>query len=230
MVHPKIERILSGIQAGMLGGIVMVAVLSVLPYFELRSWFTYLNVLGAVFYGPRALSAGPGWITIAGAALQLCIAGAGGALFAVIAMNVSGKFRVAFLGLFWSIVIFFVSEQVYRAKAPIVSAYLPPVAALFAHLWYGAFLTGVRRKHGNALEWAPAAAIATSQSGADQTALPEASATVGEVRVATDDKASTEAPVERPQAAVFEPLSGPSDRPPVNEPASTTETRMFPVE
>lgn len=159
MIHPKIEQLLLGIQAGMLGGLAMIAVLSILAVFDLRSWWATLNVIGAVFYGPRALSAGEGWTTAAGAAWQLLIAGIGGALFALVFGNVSGGAKLAFLGMFWAIVIFFISEQVYGAFAPVVKVHLPRGSAMTAHLVYGLFLTGVRRKHGAATVMSPAPQI-----------------------------------------------------------------------
>jgi hypothetical protein len=183
MIHPKIERILLGIQAGMLGGLAMTAVLAILALFDLRPWWATLNIIAAVFYGPRALTAGVGWTTAAGAALQLSIAGVGGALFALVFGNVSRSAKAAFLGIFWAIVIFFVSGQVYGAIAPVVQVHLPRGAAMTAHLVYGLFLTGVLRKHGGGKVTviaagskeqlkAPEPVIAADETGANRAELP----------------------------------------------------------
>jgi hypothetical protein len=145
MIHPKIERGLAGLQVGMFGGVVMVAVLMVVSLLDRRAWWGYPNLLALAFYGARSISGGPGWPTVAGIALQLSIAGCGGLLFGGIFGSLSGSRRIAFFGLLWGVLVFYGSEQLYRGSSPIIAAYMPRSASIVAHMIYGVCLAGIGR-------------------------------------------------------------------------------------
>jgi hypothetical protein len=145
MIHPKFERGLAGLQAGMFGGAALVAVLMLVSALDRRSWWSYPNLLAACFYGARSIGGGPGWPTVAGIALQLVIAGCGGVLFGGIFGSLSSSRRIAFLGLIWGVLVFYGSEQLYRAASPIVAAYMPRSASIVAHMVYGVCLAGIGR-------------------------------------------------------------------------------------
>lgn len=144
MFHSKTERSLAGLQAGMLGGLSLLAVLAVVSTLDRRSWWSYSNLLAACFYGPRTIGAGPGWPTVAGAALQMVIAGTAGALFGAAFGNHSGR-RLALFALMWGFFVFFVSEQYYRFASPAVVEYMPRSAAVIGHMIYGLCLTSISR-------------------------------------------------------------------------------------
>lgn len=129
----------------MFGGVAMVAVLMLVSMLERRSWWGYPNLLALGFYGARSISGGPGWPTVAGIALELVIAGSGGMLFGVLFGSLGGSRRIAFLGLLWGVLVFYGSEQLYRATSPIVAAYLPRSASIVAHMIYGVCLAGIGR-------------------------------------------------------------------------------------
>lgn len=112
-----------------------------------RPWWTYPNLLAVAWYGPRALWTGPGWATLSGSAFQLSIAGTAGAMFGLLFGNLAGAPRVALLGAFWGIVLFFVSERAFDAAAPLVTAHVPRGASMLSHVVYGMFLAGARRRH-----------------------------------------------------------------------------------
>jgi hypothetical protein len=145
MIHPKIERGFAGLQVGMFGGIAMLATLALVSMLDRRAWWSYPNVLGAYFYGARSIGGGPGWPTVAGIALQLLIAGCGGALFGAILGGLGGSRRVALMGLVWGVLVFYGCEQLYRSNSPIVDAYMPRSASLVAHMIYGVCLAGIGR-------------------------------------------------------------------------------------
>jgi hypothetical protein len=145
MIHSKIERSLAGLQAGMLGGLAMLAVLALAPALDRRAWWSYPNLLAACFYGPRAIGGGLGWPTVAGGALQMLIAGTAGALFGALFGRHSGSRRIALLGLLWGFFVFFGSEQVYKFSSPVVVAYMPRSASVVAHMIYGICLASISR-------------------------------------------------------------------------------------
>jgi hypothetical protein len=145
MIHSKTERSLAGLQAGMLGGIVMIALLALVSMLDRRSWWSYPNLLSACFYGPKTIVAGLGWPTVAGAALQLVIAAAAGALFGAAFGNYTGTRRLALFALLWGLFVFFACEQCYRYWSPTVIAYMPRSAVVVAHLVYGLCLAAISR-------------------------------------------------------------------------------------
>lgn len=140
MIQSKLERGLAGLQAGMLGGIVLLVVMASVSVLDRRHWWSYPNVLAAAFYGHRSIGAGFGWHTVSGMALQLLIAGAAGVVFGLLLGGFAlGRRGLAF-GLMWGVVLYFVSGQFFRVFKPVVFVYLPGTEALVAHLVYGVCL------------------------------------------------------------------------------------------
>src|SRR5689334_18997380 len=84
MIHPRIERTLAGLQAGMFGGIAMLGLMMLVSLLDRRAWWSYPTLLGASFYGPRVIASGPGWPAVSGSALHLLIAGIAGAVFGAV--------------------------------------------------------------------------------------------------------------------------------------------------
>jgi hypothetical protein len=145
MGYPKVERIFVGIHAGMLGGIAMTAILIIVSLVSDDPWWSYLNLLSVIFYGGGAISAGPGWATASGAALQLAIAALGGALFVLVTGNV-GIPRLGLYGVAWGVVLFYLSDWVYNAVSPLIDIYLPRATVLVSYVVYGAALAAVARR------------------------------------------------------------------------------------
>lgn len=143
MVSSRVERALNGIQAGMIGGFAMAAAMVILTVFDGRAWWSYLNLLSVHFYGPRALAAGPGWPAISGLALQLTVAGAAGAVFALLFSGLASGARLALYGLFWGLALFFVSERIHDRVTPLVAVHIQRGSLMVAHLVYGLLLAGI---------------------------------------------------------------------------------------
>ena len=148
MTHSRLERGLAGLQAGMFGGIALVAVMIVVSVLDRREWWSYPNILAGYFYGVSSLGAGLGWHTVSGVALQLLVAGFAGVLFGSLFGGFGASRRMAMLGLAWGVLTFFASGQLYRVFSPIVFAYMPRGAALVAHMIYGVCLSGITRLGG----------------------------------------------------------------------------------
>ncbi len=129
----------------MLGGGALLTVMAVVSVLERRHWWSYPNLLGAHFYGPRVIASGFGWPTVSGIAFQLLIASCAGALFGALFGVANGGGRLIVLGAFWGLLLFYGSEQFYKITSPFVAAYLPHNAVLVAHLAYGSCLAGIGR-------------------------------------------------------------------------------------
>jgi hypothetical protein len=143
MVPSRVERALNGIQAGMVGGFAMTAVMVILSVFDGRVWWSYLNLLSVHFYGPRALAAGPGWPSLSGMALQLTLAGVAGAIFALLFSGLTSGVRLALFGLFWGLALFFVSERIHDRVTPLVAVHLQRGSVMLAHMVYGLLLASI---------------------------------------------------------------------------------------
>src|SRR5258708_25273799 len=74
-------RALGGVQAGVIGGVAMLAFLAAASMLHHHVWWETSNLIGSTFYGTRAFYSGPGRITIAGGALHLLMSGLLGILF-----------------------------------------------------------------------------------------------------------------------------------------------------
>jgi len=61
-----VPRLLSGIEAGVIGGMAMLTLLVFTSLWRGEPWWMPSNLLGSTFYGARALSGGPGRATLAG--------------------------------------------------------------------------------------------------------------------------------------------------------------------
>src|SRR3984893_7678415 len=103
---------LAGIQAGVVGGILLVAYLALDSAWHRRSIWTVPNLLASTFYGESAYQSGFGARTSAGLALLLFLCGALGALFALVLRDHGSRFRITLLGLIFGTGWFFLSFDV----------------------------------------------------------------------------------------------------------------------
>src|SRR5882724_12871145 len=85
---------LSGIEAGVIGGIAMLVLLAASSLWRDRGWWEIPNLLGSTFYGVRAFRPGIHRATVAGGALQLMICGSVGALFGMLFGRVQSRGRM----------------------------------------------------------------------------------------------------------------------------------------
>src|SRR5262249_37540560 len=81
--NPWLVRSLRGLEAGVLSGILMIGLLTLLALLRGYGWWQPANLLGSTFYGPRAFRFSPGWATLAGYALHIVITGVVGVLFSI---------------------------------------------------------------------------------------------------------------------------------------------------
>jgi len=133
--------VLAGIQAGVVGALILLGYLALDSAWHRRSVWTVPNLLASTFYGESAYRPGLGARTGAGVALLLVLYGVLGAIFALVIRDQDSRFRVTLLGLIYGTGWFFLSFDVlWKHVNPLVQIYSPDRAMLVGHLLYGGTL------------------------------------------------------------------------------------------
>lgn len=141
---PRLRYLLSGIEAGIVGGLAMMGLLVASSLLRRHVWWETPNLLGSTFYGTRAFRSGPGMATLAGTALHLVITGSVGAVFGFVCggLNGSGPRRhLVLLGVLTGVVWYYLGDAVFWKRVnPLVPLYSQQAAAILSHALYGACL------------------------------------------------------------------------------------------
>jgi hypothetical protein len=142
-------RLLRGIEAGILGGFAMLALLILGSLLRGHVWWEIPNVLGSTFYGTRAFRSGPGVATVSGAALHFVITGSIGALFGLACGGIQQRRRLVLLGLMAGIIWYYLGAGVFWSR---INPWVPAIAsqpiAILSHAVFGACLGRMARKFG----------------------------------------------------------------------------------
>lgn len=134
-------RLTGGIEAGVVGGAVMLALLICGSLVEGRGWWEIPNLFGSTFYGMRAFRGGPAMATLSGAALHFTITGGVGAAFGLICGGIRQHKRLLFFGILAALLWHYVSQAWFWARVnPRVPAYAPQPLLMLSHLMFGACL------------------------------------------------------------------------------------------
>jgi len=142
-----VVRLLTGIEAGVIGGIAMLALLMSGSLLRGDSWWTPSNLLGSTFYGVRALNAGLGRATLAGSALHIFMTGSIGAAFGVLSGRIQQRRRLVLLGMLAGLIWHGLADALlWRRINPLIPMYSAQPATLFSHALFGACLGYLGRK------------------------------------------------------------------------------------
>src|SRR5437762_6288245 len=95
----KINLVMAGVEAGVLGGLFVMAWLATLSLLQGRSVWSMPNLLASTFYGQAALRRGFRWATLSGVALHVTLSASVGLLFGLAVSGVASRPRVMLLGL-----------------------------------------------------------------------------------------------------------------------------------
>jgi len=141
-----LARLASGIEAGVIGGLAVLGVLISESLLRGHVWWEILNLLGTTVYGPRSFRAGPGLVTLAGAALHFTIAGTIGALFGLVFGTIRERRRLLPLGFVTAMIWYLLADAIFWPRVnPLVPLYentlyaFQPVSIL-SHAIFGACL------------------------------------------------------------------------------------------
>jgi hypothetical protein len=142
-----VPRLLGGIEAGVLGGLAMLALLVSGSLWRGDPWWMPSNLLGSTFYGTRALIAGPSRATLAGSALHVFLTGSVGAAFGLLCDGIRPRRRLVLLGMLAGLIWHGLADAVlWRRINPLIPLYSAQPATIFSHALFGAGL-GYLRSH-----------------------------------------------------------------------------------
>lgn len=134
-------RMASGIEAGIVGGLAMLALQFSESLWDGRVWWEVPNLLGSTFYGPRAFRAGAGMATLAGLALHFVITGCLGGLFGLAFGGIQQRGRLVILGLAASVGWYNLANATFWPNVnPWVPAAAPRPGTVVSHVLLGACL------------------------------------------------------------------------------------------
>jgi len=137
----RVRKALVGIEAGVLGGLAMFAVLAAGAALESRSIWTVPNLLGSTLSGQLVLQRGFGWVTLSGLGLHFSVAGLIGLAFGLLVGSSGRRLRVTLLGMLTGLVWYYFSQALLWSKLGVfVGLYIPPRTLVLAHLVYGLVL------------------------------------------------------------------------------------------
>jgi len=165
--EPKqaVPCLLNGIEAGVIGGLAMLALLVSGSLWRGDPWWTPSNLLGTTFYGARALSIGPGWATLAGGALHIFTTGLIGAVFGLLCGRIQRRNRLVLLGTLAGLIWHgFADAMLWPRINPLVPLYSAQPATLFSHALFGACLGYMARTFPAALPQIASANLALAEA------------------------------------------------------------------
>jgi hypothetical protein len=140
MVHPRVQRVLAGIAAGALGGLALLGFLALGSIVRQDPWWRFSNLAGTVFFGADALRTGLGLATLSGAAFEVLICGAAGAVFGALMPASLRGFRRILVGMIAGLIWMHLLNLVYGRFHPLIPLYTDTWPLTVAHLLFGACL------------------------------------------------------------------------------------------
>jgi hypothetical protein len=130
----KALDIVVGIQVGVIGGVAMLALLTLVAPLLGQSWWTYPNLFASHYYSRAVVRYAPGLATISGIGLQVFWAGVVGA----IAGFMSPRGRAAMIvAMFWFLSCYFI---IWRKYAPGIATSGSGALLFASFLLYGSVL------------------------------------------------------------------------------------------
>ena len=134
-------RLLRGIEAGIVGGFAMLALLILGSLLRGRVWWEIPNVLGSTFYGSRAFRSGVSMATLSGAALHFVITGCIGGIFGLACGGIRERKRLVLLGIFAGVVWYYLGLAVFWSRInPWVPVFSSQPITIISHALFGACL------------------------------------------------------------------------------------------
>jgi hypothetical protein len=159
--RPRPNRFLAlaGIEAGIVGALILLCYLALDSAWHHRSIWIVPNLLASTFFGESAYRPGFGAGTSAGVALLLLLYGLLGLLFALTVRDHGTRIRVLLAGVIYGTAWFFLSFDIlWMHVNPLVKLYSPDRAMLLGHVLYGgalgrgfpAYLKSIRNQEASA--------------------------------------------------------------------------------
>jgi uncharacterized protein DUF6789 len=140
-VSQRSHILLAGIEAGVVGGLLMMAWLGLVSLLYGRTVWHPANLIATTFYGEEALRRGFRWATLSGFSLHLVVCVTIAIAFGLLVNRIPGRRRVLLLGLAAGLAWYLIGFTFFwRLVNPVVLEYRPSQAMLVAHLLFGVCL------------------------------------------------------------------------------------------
>jgi hypothetical protein len=136
-----VPRLLAGIEAGVLGGLAMIAGVAAVAAATGQPVWTAPNLFASLFLGPAALDRTFHSATVSGLALQLFAAGLVGLAFGACAGGSRSRLRVFLLGILAGLIWYYLAQTLLMRKFGVTALlYTAPKTMLFGNLCLGVVL------------------------------------------------------------------------------------------
>lgn len=142
----SVLHILAGLEAGVLGGVAMLAWLIATSSWRQQPWWAFPNLMASGLFGEAIFRLGFGLASWSGMALLVFMAGLLGSLFALLVPESVSTFRFVLLAFLAGLGWYYATESpALNRWAPLVPLYTPKPVLYSAHLIYGLSLALERR-------------------------------------------------------------------------------------
>lgn len=138
-------RLFAGVQCGVLGGVAMALCWAAGSILRGQPPWISFNMLGSLLEGAGVLRRGPGFVTVAGLALHLFVAGTIGLVFALVMGEARNRFRTALLAILTGLLWYYIAGWLWSKWGALAYAYVPLRTLLFSHLLFGLALAAYGR-------------------------------------------------------------------------------------
>jgi hypothetical protein len=140
-------RLLAGLQAGVLGGVAMLAWAVATSAWRQQPWWAFPNLMASGLFGESVFHLGFGRASWSGIALLLFLTGTLGSVFALLVPESVGSFRFVLLAFAASLAWYYATASpALNHWAPLVPLYTPKPILYTGHLIYGLCLA-LERHH-----------------------------------------------------------------------------------
>jgi len=137
---PGWRRVLAGLEAGLWGGVAMLAWFGLGAALSRRSIWIVASSLGSLFEPHAPVRSGFSAATLAGLALLVFTSSLAGMLFALLVRQPRSTRRVRLLGMLTGLVWYYLSQVLFWGQVGPLSGYSSPPAMLVAYLIFGMVL------------------------------------------------------------------------------------------
>jgi hypothetical protein len=135
------ESVLAGLQAGLVGVLLMLAWLGVSAAWQQRSFWTAENLMASAFYGTRSIHSGFASRTLPGLALYVVLYSLLGALLALAVRDRATRMRTILLAIFFAMVWYYASfHWMWERVMPLVALLHAERPTAIGHVIYGLWL------------------------------------------------------------------------------------------
>lgn len=141
-------RLVIGIEAGIVGGAAMLAMVVGESLWNGHVWWEVPNLLGSTFYGTRVLHSGADMSILAGAALHLVITGTLGGLFGLAFGRIQQRGRLILLGVLTGVGWYNLADVIFWPKVnPWVPIASPRPVTMYSYIVFGVCLGYMGRRN-----------------------------------------------------------------------------------